>query len=221
MRLLLFVTCFFFYCTIVVSQNNNEIGNWFMYNGSHKITEKWAIKSMAHFRYYKFAEDFQQEIYRLGANYTLHKKLNFTLGYSYVTTDFISGKGNNTVFENRIYEDINYSNVINKFKLSHRFRFEHRFIRANSVNSDSHWFRYDLNGKYPISEKWIIYAFNEIFFNMDKSKRFVQNWTGFGFLHQLNSSLKLNLGYQQIKLPNQIQKRILIGIIVNTNHLKK
>ena len=50
--------------------------------------------------------------------------------------------------------------------------------------------------------------------------RFVQNWTGFGFLHQINQSLKLNIGYQQIKLPDETQKRILLGIILNTNHQK-
>ena len=56
---------------------------------------------------------------------------------------------------------------------------------------------------------------------MDKSKRFVHNWTGFGFLHQLNKNLKLNLGYLNIKLPDENQKRILLGIILNTNHSKK
>ena len=91
---------------------------------------------------------------------------------------------------------------MNKLKLRHRFRFEHRFIKANTINNESHWFRYDLNANYPISKNWSIYAFNEIFLNMDKSKRFVQNWTGFGFLHQLNKNLKLNLGYLNIKLPD-------------------
>lgn len=221
MRILLFVICFCFYSSIVSQNSSSEVGNWFMYNGSHKVSQKWAIKSMAHFRYYEFASNFQQRIYRLGANYSFNKKLNFTLGYSYVDTDFLFGTPSNRVFENRIYEDINYTGFINKLKLRHRFRFEHRFIQANSTNTDSHWFRYDINANYPIAKKWSVYAFNEIFLNIDKSKRFVQNWTGFGFLHQIHRSLKLNLGYQQIKLPTETQKRFLIGVILNTNHTKQ
>ncbi|WP_226789010.1 DUF2490 domain-containing protein [Polaribacter porphyrae] len=207
--------------TITSQNTSDKFGNWFMYNGSHKIAENWKIQTMAHFRYYELADNFQQEIYRLATNYSIHKKLNVSIGYSYVTTDVVFGSPDPIVYENRIYEDINYTNFINKLKIRHRFRFEHRFITANATNSESHWFRYDLNLNYPISKSWSVYVFNEIFFNMDKSKRFVQNWTGFGFLHKLNQSIKLNFGYQQIKLPNDLQKRLLLGIILNTNHIKK
>lgn len=221
MRLFLSIVCIVIMQTSFSQNSSDKLGNWYMYNGSHKVSEKWKIQTMAHFRYYELSTNFQQEIYRLAANYSLHKKLNFSLGYSYVTTDFLFGDGSINVFENRIYEDINYSNFFNKLKLRHRFRFEHRFIKANTINNESHWFRYDLNANYPISKNWSIYAFNEIFLNIDKSKRFVQNWTGFGFLHQLNKNLKLNLGYLNIKLPDENQKRILLGIILNTNHSKK
>ena len=84
-----------------------------MYNGSHKVSEKWKIQTMAHFRYYELSTNFQQKIYRLAANYSLQKNLNFSLGYSYVTTDFLFGDGTANVFENRMYEDINYSNFFN------------------------------------------------------------------------------------------------------------
>lgn len=221
MRLLLSIVCIGIMQTSFSQNSTDKIGNWFMYNGSHKIAHNWKIQTMAHFRYYELADNFQQEIYRLAANYTFHKKLNASIGYSYVTTDVVFGNPDPTVFENRIYEDINYINFIKKLKLRHRFRFEHRFITAQSVRSESHWFRYDLNLNYPISKNWSAYVFNEIFFNMDRSKRFVQNWTGFGFLHKLNQSLKLNIGYQQIKLSNEVQKRLLLGIILNTNHTKK
>lgn len=221
MRLLLIVICFVC-CNSLFSQTaSSETGNWYMYNGFHKVSEKWGFETMAHFRYYEFSNNFQQEIYRLGVNYKFTKKLNVTLGYSYVTTDVLFGSPSSTIFENRIYEDVNYSHFFSKLKLRHRFRFEHRFIKFNSMNSDSHWFRYDLNANYPIADKWSVYAFNEIFLNMDKNKRFIQNWTGFGFLHQIHKSLKLNVGYLQIKLPNETQNRILLGVVLNTNHIKK
>ena len=216
MRVFLCAVALFFSSFLVAQNSGTSTGNWFMYNGSHKVSEKWAIKTMAHFRYYEFANNFQQEIYRLGINYTFNKKLNVTLGYSYVTTDVIFGDPSATLFENRIYEDVNYIQFFKKLKIRHRFRLEHRFITENTSKKTSQWFRYDLNLNYPITKSWSVYAFNEIFFNMDVQKRFVQNWTGFGFLHQINNALKLNIGYQEIKLPNETQERVLLGLILNT-----
>ena len=210
--------CLSFFYINIQAQNpaENKLGTWYMYNGSHKLSEKFAIKSMAHFRYYELASEFQQEIYRLGVNYKFNPKINLTVGYSFVSTDTDYKTPSVNVNENRIYEDLNISGKLKSFKLRHRIRLEHRFFNATS----SHWFRYDLNVKYPISEKWSVYAFNEIFLNIDKSKRFVQNWTGAGFLHNLNDNLKLNLGYFHQKLPNAGFNRLLVGIILNTNHIK-
>ena len=218
MRKISIILCLCFSIFKIQAQNpEDKLGTWYMYNGSHKVSEKWSIKTMAHFRYYEFASNFQQEIYRLGANYTFHKKLNVTLGYSYLTTDVVFGKPNSTIFENRIYEDINYTNFLSKLKLRHRFRFEHRFLKTNSINDTSQWFRYDLNLNYPITDKWSVYAFNEIFLNLDQSKRFVQNWAGAGFLYKLNENIKLNLGYFYQKLPNAGFNRILVGVVLNTD----
>ena len=194
----------------------NKLGAWYMYNGSHQLSEKISLKTMAHFRYYEVAGEFQQEIYRLGINYKFNSKVNFTVGYSFVSTDVAYRIPSTNVNENRIYEDLNISGKIKKFNLKHRIRLEHRFFNSTS----SHWFRYDLNVSYPISEKWSVYAYNELFLNIDESKRFVQNWTGGGFIHKLNSSLKFKLGYFYQKLPNAGFNRLQLGIVLNTNHIK-
>lgn len=220
MRFSFFLICVLVSNTLFSQNGNSEIGNWFMYNGSHKLSENWSAKTMTHYRYYEFSNNFQQKIYRLAANYSFRKNFNVSIGYSYVATDILFGEPESNIYENRIYEDINYINFFKKLKLRHRFRFEHRFINNSGINSQSHWFRYDLNANYPIANRWSVYGFNEIFLNIDKSKRFVQNWTGFGFLHQIHQSLKLNIGYLNIKLPNEVQKRILLGIILNTNRIK-
>jgi hypothetical protein len=60
-----------------------------MYNGSHKLTEKYSLQTMVNFRYYEIASIFQQEIYRLGVNYKFNPKINLTLGASYSTGDLI------------------------------------------------------------------------------------------------------------------------------------
>lgn len=207
-------------CIKTQAQNSAEskLGTWYMYNGSHKLSDEFALKTMAHFRYYEVASEFQQEIYRLGLNYKLNPTINFTLGYSYVNTDIAYNSLSNYIEDHRIYEDINLNTNLKKIKLKHRFRFEHRFFGNNNTR---HWIRYDLNTNYPLSAKWSAYAFNEIFLHLDQSKVFAQNWTGAGFIHNLNKSLKLKLGYFQIKTPNIVLKRAQLGILINTDFSKQ
>ena len=219
MKKIIITLCVCIFTLNAYTQTNpeNKLGTWYMYNGSHKLSDKFAVKSMAHFRYYEIASEFQQEIYRLGLNYTFNSKTNVTLGYSFVSSDTDYKAPSSNINENRIYEDLNIKGNLSKLNLRHRIRLEHRFLE----NLTSHWFRYDLNVNYPISNHWSVYAFNEIFLNIDKSKRFVQNWTGAGFLHKLNNNLKLKLGYFYHKLPNKGFHRVQIGVILNTNHTKK
>ena len=192
-----------------------------MYNGKHKVSEKWALETMAHFRYYELYSNYQQEIYRLAANYSVSKNLNISIGYAYAVLDPFFGDQRTLTFDNRIYEDFNLSHAVNKFKFRHRFRFEHRFLRSNFMNETSNWFRYDIKISYPISDTFTVYAFNEIITNMDRKKVFAQYWAGFGLNHKVSNTLKLTLGYLQIRFPNETQKRLQLGVILNTNHIKK
>jgi hypothetical protein len=198
------------------SKPENQLGAWYMYNGSHKVSEKYSLQTMAHFRYFELASEFQQEIYRLGVNYKFNPKTNLTLGISYATGDLAYDTPSIHLYEWRLYEDFNVSSKWKKLRARHRFRLEHRFIHRDLTDETRNWFRYDLNANYPLSEKWSVYAFNEIFLNFE-GDLFAQNWTGAGFLHKLNSNIKLKLGYFQIKQPNKTLKRVRFGILLNTD----
>lgn len=207
-------------CSTINAQSNAEdqLGAWYMFNGSHKLNEKYSLQTMAHFRYYEIASNFQQEIYRLGINYAFNKKMNLTLGASYSTGDLIYDVPSPHLYEWRLYEDFNISSNWNKFRARHRLRLEHRFIHKNIFEDETqNWFRYDLNINYPITENWSVYAFNEIFLNLDRSKVFAQNWTGAGFLRKINKNLKVKFGYFQIKQPTKTLKRVRVGLLLNTD----
>ena len=119
------------------------------------------------------------------------------------------------------YEDLNLKSLWNKFTGKHRIRLEQRFIHKDlATNQFQNWVRYNLNISYPISEKWNVYVFNELFLNLNRSKRFAQNWTGTGFLYKLNENLKFKMGYFQIKSPTRVLKRLQLGVILNTNFTK-
>ncbi|WP_298778966.1 DUF2490 domain-containing protein [uncultured Polaribacter sp.] len=212
------------FCFKIHAQNSAEdkLGTWYMYNGSHKISEKIALKTMAHFRYYELANEFQQEIYRLGANYTFTPKTNFTFGLSYATADTAYDTPSPNLYEWRFYEDLNLKSKWGNLNAKHRFRFEQRFIHRDLITDQfQNWLRYDLNISYPISENWQAYVFNELFLNLDRGKRFAQNWTGAGLTHKVNNLIILKMGYFQIKTPDNIFKRLQLGVILNTNHIKK
>lgn len=216
--------CLSFIILKTQAQNTAEdkLGSWFMFNGSHKLSENYTLKSMAHFRYFELSKEFQQEIYRLGLNYKFNPKTNFTFGLSYATGDLNYNTPSAHLYEWRLYEDLFLKSKLNKLNLKHRFRLEHRFIHKNlTTNTTQNWIRYDLNISYPISQKLNIYVFNELFLNLDRSKRFAQNWTGLGLIQKLNKRLKLKLGYFQIKTSNRNLKRLQLGVILNTNHTKK
>jgi long-subunit fatty acid transport protein len=198
------------------------LGAWYTYNGSHKISEKFALKTMAHFRYFELANAFQQEIYRLGINYSFTPNTNITLGVSYASEDIDYDTSSINLYESRFYEDLNLKSNWNAFTTKHRFRFEQRFIHKDlTANQFQNWLRYDLNISYPLSNLWSAYLFNEIFLNLNSAKRFVQNWTGAGFLYKWNRNLKLKMGYFQIKSPTTLLNRIQLGLILNTNFIKK
>ena len=78
-----------------------------MYNGSHEISDKFALKTMAHFRYFEVANAFQQEIYRLGVNYSFNPKTNITLGVSYASANLAYDAASINLYEYRFYEDLN------------------------------------------------------------------------------------------------------------------
>lgn len=224
MRKIIILLCLSFIIYKAQAQKNaeNKLGTWYMYNGSHKLSEKYSLKTMAHFRYYELTSEFQQEIYRLGINYIFNPKTNVTLGVSYATADLEYATPSTDLYEYRFYEDLNLKSKWGKFNARHRFRFEQRFIHRDfTTDQFNHWLRYDLNISYPISNTWSVYAFNEVFLNLNESKTFSQNWTGAGFIHKLNNSLKLKMGYFQIKTPSDVFERIQLGIILNTDFSKK
>ncbi len=200
----------------LISQSNSEkeSGVWYMYNGSHILSENFSLKSMAHFRFFEIDGDLQQFIGRLGVNYKINKRLNATLGYAYLNTDTLFGIDGGTFNEHRIYEDLNVKHKMAKLELAHRFRAEQRFF--NSQNG--HFIRYQLELNYPISDVWSTYLYHEVFFDFD-GELYNQNWLGAGVKYQLSKVIKLQLGYMNIgNANNQSFDRIQIGIAINTDY---
>lgn len=204
---------FIFFTLQLVAQKNpeNQFGAWYMYGGSHKITEKISAKTLAHFRFFDMGNDFQQLLIRVAGNYKISKIVNASLGYAYFNTDATFGIDGGEVPESRIYEDINVNYKTNKLGWAHRFRFEQRLLDIGMRNL----FRYQLSLSHPLDKKWSAYMFDEIFFNFS-GKAFNQNWAGAGIKYKVSNAVKLQLGYMKILTPNLDFDRLQLGISLST-----
>lgn len=210
---------FLFIKTQAQNSPENKLGAWYMYNGSHKVSEKLTLKTSFHVRYYEFITEYQQEIYRLGVNYAFNKKINLTLGTVYSIKDVSYKENLPDLYEYRFYQDVNMKDNWGNFKVKHRIRLAQRFRRQNFTNKTTHRIRYGLFLKYPLSKKLTTYGFNEVFIKF-ASKAFGENRTGFGFLQKLSNQVQLKLGYMYTQFSKTKSHRLQLGVILQTNHIR-
>ncbi|QVY65547.1 DUF2490 domain-containing protein [Polaribacter sp. Q13] len=214
--------CLLFCCFKLQAQSTAEdkLGTWYMYNGTHKLSKNVKLKTSAHFRYYELATEYQQEIYRVGINYTFNPKINVTAGGVYSITDTSYKSDAPILYEYRFYQDLNIKDNWGKIKVKHRVRLAQRFKRKNLINTVAHRIRYGLFLNYPISKNLETYAFSELFIKF-ASKAYSQNRTGVGLLKKISSNLKLKLGYFYTKFSNSDLHRLQLGVLINTDFTKK
>lgn len=218
MKKIVFLFIFLFALKNIAQSNpEKELGIWYMYNGSHQLSEKFSLKTMAHFRFFEVGDDMQQFIGRLGGNYKINKNLSATIGYAYLSTDRTFGISKGDFSDHRIYEDLNVKHKISELGIAHRLRAEQRFFESQT----GHFIRYQLGFSYPLSTKWSTYIYDEIFFDFE-GEAYNQNWLGVGVKYKLSKTAKLQLGYMNISNANsQNFDRIQLGIAISTDHRKK
>lgn len=216
------ILCLSFTISKIQAQNSaeNQLGTWYMLDASHQLSKKLKLTTNAHFRYFEFATEYQQEIYRLGLNYSFNKNINVTGGVVYSIKDTSYKTAAPDLYEFRFYQDLNIQGTWGKIDVKHRVRLAQRFTRQNFIDETKHRIRYGLFLKYPIFKNWNLYAFNEVFIKF-ATKSFGENRTGAGFIRKINNRLKLRLGYFHIKFSESSLNRLQIGIILNSDFTKK
>lgn len=203
--------------SIAQSNPEDKLGVWYAYGGSHKVSNKFALKTQAQFRFFDIASDLQQLMLRAGANYKINKTFSAYLGYAFFNTDATFGTDGGDAIEHRLVEDFNINYKHSKFGIAHRFRFEQRFLPNNTL----HWFRYQIGVNHPITKKLSAYIYDEVFLNL-QGDTYSQNWFGIGIKHKVSNTLKLQIGYHNISLNGGANfNRILAGFSISTNHTKK
>jgi len=208
----------FFIPKVSLSQDSN-LGNWLIYIGNKKLDSKWNIHNEVQYRNYNAVGDLEQLLLRTGLGYNLtENNNNILIGYGYILSEnYISDSDDKvSINEHRIFQQFTTKQSLWKVKLSHRYRFEQRFVESDFKMR----FRYFLGLNIPLQHKadgknpLYISAYNEIFLNTEPSV-FDRNRVYGGLGYKFSKNLKLELGYMNQFFENSGRDQINIIAFVN------
>lgn len=147
-----------------------QLGAWYMYFWNTKLGESpFGFQGDKQYRNWNLAGDLEQLLLRGGATYQpANTGATFTLGYAFILTGQF-GTSNNTTSESRIYQEaLLPQKVGNRFYLTHRFRYEQRFVENQDFRTR---YRYNLFLNIPLNQQDLkqgavyIALYNELFIN--------------------------------------------------------
>ena len=178
---------------------NSDFGNWLIYIGNKKVNSKWNVHNEVQYRNYDAIGDLEQLLLRTGVGYNLSENNhNLLLGYGYILSQNYSADTEDKldVNEHRIFQQFTSKQKIGNVSLSHRYRFEQRFVDSDFKMR----LRYFLAFKVPILKtetsptKLYLSAYNEVFLNTE-SDVFDRNRVYGGLGYQLNNNVRIEAGY--------------------------
>ena len=221
---------FYLICIVFISNNikgqnpaENELGNWLMYFGTHKISEKFSLHYETQLRNYEIISNFNQLLPRVGLNYHIDESSIVTAGYAFIPTqnEFDKGWGKEMVTENRIWEQFILRNSINRVKIRHRYRLEQRWVKAGDITTYKNRARYMLSLKLPISKNeespLFISLYDEIFLNISDNP-FDQNRLFAALGYQVNKQMNIQFGYLRHRAGSLNLNRLQFALFLNTGN---
>ncbi|MBL0009277.1 MAG: DUF2490 domain-containing protein [Saprospiraceae bacterium] len=202
----------------------SETGNWMMYFGNQKLSDRWNWHNEIQYRNYNFAGDLEQLLFRTGIGYNLSaNNNNLLLGYAYIHGEpYVAGTDEKTnVNEHRIFQQFISRQQFGRFYLQHRYRIEERFIEGDFKMR----FRYFLGLNVPINKKEMVSKaiylslYNEIFIQ-PKSPVFDRDRVYGAIGYVFSSNLKVEAGMMAQLLESSDRAQFQIALF-NTFPLMK
>jgi len=213
----LFLFLVFLTPRIATAQDSN-LGNWLIYIGNKKLNNKWNIHNEVQYRNYNAVGDLEQLLLRTGLGYNITENNNILLGYGYILSENYIGETDDkvSVNEHRIFQQFTTKQKVGKIGLSHRYRFEQRFVEDDFKMR----LRYFLGVKVPLQyrkdEKNPLYfsVYNEVFLNIESSV-FDRNRVYAGLGYTFSKALRLELGYMNQFFETSGRDQINLVMFVN------
>jgi hypothetical protein len=207
--------------------DSSQLGAWYMYFYNAQFEDSnWGVQGDFQYRDWQGIGDLEQLLLRSGVTYKPdNTDLLLTLGYANITSGEF-GNSEETSVENRIYQEALFpSKIGGRFYLTHRFRYEQRFVEDQDFRTR---YRYNLFLNIPITSKEMkkksLYAalYNEIFINGQTDigdgrsvELFDRNRTYLGAGYYINDNLRIQLGWMNQKTVNVGKGQLQISLHQN------
>ena len=158
-----------FLLPVSIFAQQEKTGNWLMYFGTNKVSDKFSIHTEIQYRNHTLTpNNTEQLLLRTGLNYHFSDKAFATVGYAYIPSYiFESEQKAPEIEEHRIWQQFILTNKIGRVKFEHRYRIEQRFINQEYKNR----FRYRLMLFVPLNKPTIekgslfLGLYDEVFMN--------------------------------------------------------
>lgn len=191
--------------------DESQTGAWYMYFFSHQFKDsQWGFQGDFQYRDWQGLGDMEQLLLRSGITYSpKNAGVKFTLGYGNVTSGQY-GESDDTSGESRIYQEALIPQKLgNRFYLTHRFRYEQRFVENQDFRTR---YRYNLFLNVPLNSKelspkaFYLALYNELFINGQidigdgrEVQLFDRNRTYLGIGYVLNPKIRFQFGWMNQK----------------------
>ncbi len=168
MRKATFLLLVFFQCAIY---SQKEIATqpacWLVYNGNHKVADRWGIHSEYQLRRSEFVREPMQYFIRMGVDYYSPKSGQFTAGYGWFhSIPYGEQPTKYSTNEHRLWQQYMYKTTLERTELIHRYRLEQRWMEnwssTDNTNFTHNGFIFRQRARYrflinhPISRKELI-----------------------------------------------------------------
>jgi hypothetical protein len=203
------------------SKPEDKLGAWYMLDVTHKISDKFNLKTGLQLRSFEVFDNINLLFYYTGVNYQLNPNTTLTLAYCYLDIDrSFAIAGENHLYENRPYEQIIYKQKTSKLPILHRLRLEHRFLNFKRNHITLHRLRYRLGTKIKLNKILFININNEIFANF-KDEVFTENrfYSAIGF--NISKLSNIQFGYLNHEINKSNLHRLQLGLFIKTDLRKK
>lgn len=147
----------------------------------------------------KYPSRDQQTYFQTSISYKLFPNLNLALGHIYqrnnpLDVDFVN--------ENRIFQQVTFSQTFDSVQVSHRLRYEQRFISERETDEYKTRFRYQIGANFPLQGRqldpgeWYFNCYNEFYFSTsgERNAFYSDDWLYAGFGYQTLNWGKLEAG---------------------------
>lgn len=211
---------------ISVAQNTQEddLGAWYMYFFNGKFKEsRFGIQGDVQYRNFNLGGDLEQLLLRTGVTFTPENtNVTFTLGIANITTGAL-GENDDTFNENRIYQEVLLPQKVgNRVFLTHRFRYEQRFVEDQDFRTR---FRYNLFMNVPFNKKALekdavyLALYNELFINgesnIGNNRRvgvFDRNRFYAGLGYGISNTLRVQVGFMNQSTENSGRDQLQVSL---------